>query len=43
LNIGEVPNLWAPEDYEEILNDVRPIAKEQKIFDARDVLLKFFI
>ena len=28
LNIGEVPNLWAPEDYEEILGDVRILAKD---------------
>lgn len=43
LNTGEIPNLWAPEDFEEIINDVRPIAKEQKLYDSRDVLLKFFV
>ena len=29
LNTGEVPNLWAREDLEEINNDLRPIAKEK--------------
>jgi hypothetical protein len=28
LNTGQVANLWAPEDYEEILGDIRAIAKE---------------
>jgi len=39
LNIGEVPNLWAVEDYEEILGDVRILAKESKdtkIVDTRE-------
>jgi hypothetical protein len=37
LNIGEVPNLWAVEDYEEILTDVRQVAKEKGISaDSRD-------
>ncbi|CAK85038.1 unnamed protein product (macronuclear) [Paramecium tetraurelia] len=43
LNTGEVPNLWATEDIEEIINDVRPLAKEQGLYDSRDVLLKFFV
>lgn len=43
LNTGEIPNLWAPEDFEEIINEVRPMAKEQKLYDSRDVLLKFFV
>lgn len=46
LNIGEVPNLWAVEDYEEILTDVRILAKENKdakVVDTREALLKYFI
>jgi dynein heavy chain, axonemal len=43
LNIGEVPNLWAVEDFEEILTDIRPLAKERGIQDSRDQLLKFFV
>lgn len=43
LNTGEVPNLWAPEDYEEILADIRPLAKENKILENRDVLLKYCV
>ena len=43
LNTGEVPNIWAPEDLEEIINDVRPLAKEAGLYDSRDVLLKHFI
>jgi len=43
LNIGEVPNLWVVEDYEEILGDIRHIAKENKIEDTRESLLKFFV
>lgn len=43
LNTGEVPNLWGPEDMEEIINDLRPLAKEAGLYDSRDVLLKHFI
>jgi dynein heavy chain len=43
LNTGEVPNIWAVEDYEEILGDLRPLAKEKGLYDSRDVLLKFFV
>lgn len=31
LNTGEISNLFGPDDFEEILNDIRPIAKEKKI------------
>ena len=43
LNTGEVPNLFLPEDIEEIINDVRPLAKEAGKFDSRDVILKHFV
>lgn len=31
LNTGEISNLFAIEDYEEILNELRPKAKERKL------------
>jgi len=43
LNTGEVPNLWAPEDMEGIINDVRPLAKEAGKIDARDVIYQHFV
>lgn len=43
LNTGEVPNLMAPEDVEEILGDIRPLAKEAGIFDFKADLLRFFV
>jgi dynein heavy chain len=30
LNTGEVPNMWGPEDYDEILNEMRAIASKEK-------------
>ena len=43
LNTGEVPNLWAPEDMEGIISDVRPLAKEAGKIDARDVIYQHFV
>ena len=43
LNTGEIPNLWVEKDLEEIINEVRPLAKEAKLYDTRDVLLKYFV
>lgn len=43
LNTGEVPNMWGPEDYEEILGEMRPIAQKEKIIDSRENLMKLFI
>lgn len=40
LNTGEVPNLWGPEDIEEIIGEIRPLAKEAKLIESRDVLMK---
>lgn len=42
LNTGEVPNLMAIEDIEEILGDMRVIVKERGLFESRDVMLKLF-
>lgn len=43
LNTGEVPNLWAAEDLEEIIGDIRPLVKEAKIDETRDKMLKHFV
>ena len=43
LNTGEVPNLFVPEDLEEIITDVRPLAKEAGRLDSRDSILKYFV
>lgn len=45
LNTGEVPNIWAPEDYDEILTEMRAIAKDskEKIIDTRENLMKMFV
>lgn len=43
LNTGEVANLWAPEDTEEIINNVAPFTKEAGMFESRENNLKMFI
>lgn len=43
LNTGEIPNLWAPEDKDEIQNGVRPICVERKIPDSMDNINALFI
>ena len=43
LNTGEVPNMWGPEDYEEILGEMRPIAQKEKIIDSRENIMFVFI
>ena len=43
LNTGEVPNIWLPEDIEEILTDIRPIAKEMKLDETRAILMNLFV
>jgi dynein heavy chain len=43
LNTGEVPNLWQVEDLEEIIGEMRPIAKEAKVEETRDKMLKLFV
>jgi len=42
LNTGEVPNLMAIEDLEEIIGDMRVIVKERGLYETRDVMLKLF-
>lgn len=44
LNTGEVPNMWGPEDYDEILNEMRALAskEKEKIVDTRENLMKLF-
>lgn len=43
LNTGEIPNLWAPEDKDEIQNGVRPICIDRKIPDSMDNINALFI
>ena len=44
LNTGEVPNIWGPEDYDQILNEMRVLAskEKEKIIDTRENLMKLF-
>jgi dynein heavy chain len=35
LNTGDVPNLFLPEDYEKIINSVRPIVIEMKRIETQ--------
>jgi len=42
LNTGEVPNLFLPEDYDKIVNSVRPIMAELKRIDTVDNILMTF-
>ena len=44
MNTGEVPNIWGPEDYDEILNEMRILAskEKEKIIDTRENLMKLF-
>lgn len=34
LNTGDVPNLFLPEDYDKIINSVRPIVIDMKRIDT---------
>ena len=43
LNTGEVPNLMAIEDMEEILTDMRVMVKERGLLESREVMLKLFV
>ncbi len=42
LNSGDVNNLMAIEDYDEIFQDLKPIIKEMGIYESRDTLIKIF-
>jgi len=35
LNTGEVPNLFLPEDFDKIINGVRPVVVEMKRIDSQ--------
>lgn len=43
LNTGEVPNLFAPDETEQIIGLVRPAAKAAGKVDARDVIWQHFV
>lgn len=43
LNTGEVPNLMAFEDLEEIYSEMRIIVKERGLFESRENMSKLFI
>ncbi|KAL0488326.1 dynein heavy chain [Acrasis kona] len=43
LNSGEVPNLFAQEDKDKIINELRPAAAEANINNSRDLIYDFFI
>lgn len=36
-------NLWAPEDIDEIINNVSPLTKEAGMFESRENNLKMFV
>lgn len=42
LNVGEIPNLMADEDKDEIKNGVRPICQKRKITDDLDNIFNLF-
>eukprot|EP00928_Gymnodinium_smaydae_P068043 TRINITY_DN5109_c0_g2_i1.p1 TRINITY_DN5109_c0_g2~~TRINITY_DN5109_c0_g2_i1.p1 ORF type:complete len:2204 (+),score=637.65 TRINITY_DN5109_c0_g2_i1:114-6725(+) len=43
LNTGEVPNLFLPDELEEVISLTRPLAKKEGKVDARDVLWQHFV
>jgi len=43
LNTGEVPNLMAFEDLEEIFSEMRIIVKERGIFESRENMQRLFV
>jgi len=43
LNIGEVPNLMGIEDVEEIVGELRGLAKENGILETKDGIMSFFV
>ncbi|CAD7935566.1 unnamed protein product [Amoebophrya sp. A120] len=42
LNTGEVPNLFAPDELNQVVDSVRPLAKAAGKPDQKDVLLQYF-
>lgn len=43
LNSGEVPNLFAADEKEKIISDVRPFAREAGLGEGRDVVYAYFV
>jgi len=43
LNSGDVPNLYAPDETEQILGDVRPLCKAAGKIDTRDNIWQHYI
>ena len=43
LNTGEIPNLMAPEDKDEIANELRPICTQKKIVETIENINNLFI
>eukprot|EP00163_Fabomonas_tropica_P009439 TRINITY_DN1923_c0_g1_i1.p1 TRINITY_DN1923_c0_g1~~TRINITY_DN1923_c0_g1_i1.p1 ORF type:complete len:2652 (-),score=902.80 TRINITY_DN1923_c0_g1_i1:9-7298(-) len=43
LNSGEVPNLFAPDEKDKIVNAVRPLAKRAGKLETRDVVFQHFV
>jgi len=43
LNTGEVPNLFAPDEVEQVIGLARPLAKNAGKVDARDVIWQHFV
>lgn len=43
LNTGEIPNLFATEDYEEVYSEIRIIVKEKGLFESREIMNQMFI
>ena len=43
LNTGEVANLMAADDLEEIITDIRPLMKETGKIENRENMLKHFV
>ena len=43
LNSGEVPGLFAPDEKERMINDIRPYVQEKGLIETRDVMYATFI
>lgn len=43
LNAGEVPNLFAADEMDRIVGDLRPVAKENNRSEAKDAVWNYFI
>eukprot|EP00435_Cladocopium_sp_Y103_P049420 s516_g14.t3 len=43
LNTGEVPNLFAPDEVEQVIGLTRPLAKAAGKVDARDIIWQHFV